>query len=64
MAANLNLKNTARTRAIGGDSNPDIFYIGEAGGAIDLAITPAGNVGIGTNTPTSKLQIVGNFIAG
>lgn len=30
-AANINFENPTRTRALGGDSDPDIFYIGEAG---------------------------------
>lgn len=63
-AANLNLKNTTRTWAIGWDSSPDVFYIWKAGGAIDFAITPVGYVGIGTSAPKGILQVVGNFIAG
>ncbi|HBB03700.1 TPA: hypothetical protein DCZ39_02220 [Patescibacteria group bacterium] len=30
-AANINFENPTRIRALGGDSDPDVFYIGEAG---------------------------------
>lgn len=63
-AANLNLKNTARTRALGGDSNPDLFYVGIAGWSRYLVIKPTGEVGIGTDNPDAKLQVIGNFMGG
>ena len=57
MAANLNLQNSLRTRALWWDSYPDIFYIGEAGQDILFSITPAGYVGIGTTGPLEKLEV-------
>jgi len=61
-AANLNLKNPIRSRAIGWDSDPDIFYIGFTSWSIYFAINPLGFVGIGTTQPTAPLQVVGNII--
>lgn len=64
MAANLNLKNPIRSRAVGWDSNPDVFYIGFTSWNIYFAINPLGFVGIGTTQPKANLQVVGTFIAG
>ncbi len=64
MAANLNLKNPIRSRAIWWDSDPDMFYVGLTNSSIYFAITSGGNVGIGTTQPKANLQVVGNFIAG
>ncbi len=63
-AANLNLKNIVRTRALGWDSSPDVFYVGIAGGSRYLVIKPTGEVGIGTDNPDANLQVIGNFIGG
>ncbi len=63
-AANINFKNTARTWTVGGDSFPDIFYIGIPGLNQFLSIIPTGEVGIGTTGPKAPLQVIGNFIAG
>jgi len=58
-AANLNLKNTTRTWALGAYSVPyDVFYIGQAGGNMDFAIDNNGSVGIGTYMPKANLQVV------
>ena len=65
-AANLNLKNIIRSRAIGWDSNPDIFYIWLPNGPIYFTVTPLWYVGIWSwnITPKANLQVVGTFIAG
>ena len=65
-AANLNLKNVTRSRAIGWDSSPDVFYIGLPNGPIYFTITPLWYVGIWSwnITPKANLQVVGTFIAG
>ncbi len=63
-AANMHFKNPVRTRSVGANSSPDIFYIGLAWSTVHLAMTATGWVGIGTHAPKANLQIVGNFIAG
>ncbi|MFA6514618.1 MAG: hypothetical protein WCT50_05070, partial [Patescibacteria group bacterium] len=59
-AAQMYFSNTARTWEMGGDSSPDIFYIGTPAGTQSMfAINPSGNVGINTTTPTQKLHVAG-----
>jgi len=59
-SAGLVFKNTANTWEIGGDSNPDVFFIDLLGsGQNALAITPSSQVGIGTNTPSGRLTVYG-----
>lgn len=62
-AANINLQNPTRTRAIWAFWRPDIFYIWEAGGTIDFVILPTWEIGIGTQTPKANLQVSWTFIA-
>ncbi len=57
MAANLNLKNPVRTRAMWWDSYPDVFYIGEAGKDIAFSINSWRNIGIWTISQDEKLEI-------
>jgi len=45
-AANINFKTTIRTWALGAHNNPDMFYIGQAGGTFDFAMDSSGRVGI------------------
>jgi len=61
-AANMHFKNPVRTRSVGANSSPDIFYIGLAWSTVHLAMTATGWVGIGTHTPKANLQVVGNLI--
>lgn len=58
-AANINLINTANTRMLWWFT--DRFYIGNNGISF-LNITTDGNVGIGTITPSDKLEINGNAL--
>jgi len=58
-AANIYLTNPFRTRAIGWDSNPDVFYIWLQWQPIFFSITASWFVGIWTNWPTAKLEIKG-----
>ncbi len=39
------------------------FFVYDALGGVRLAIDTAGNVGMGTSTPTAKLHVAGNIIA-
>ena len=61
-AANINLKNTMRTRGIWGDGSPDVFYIGQVGWPLDFIITPLGYIGIWTINPQEKLEVNGGNI--
>ncbi len=63
-AANINFRNTTRTRGLWWDSTPDVFYIGKVWSWVDFVITPLGFIGMGTDTPKANLQVVGTFIAG
>jgi hypothetical protein len=62
-AANIHFINPTRTRTIGSDSAPDLFYIGIPWTSF-ISIISWGNVGIWTNNPKAPLQVVGNLIVG
>ena len=64
-AAEIRLKNTTRTWSIYGDSSPDHFAIMDktAGEVHRLVIDNTGNVGIGTTSPVSELDVAGTVNA-
>jgi hypothetical protein len=56
----LRLKNTNRFWSLISDADPDVFMINEEGGSGPaLAIIPGGNVGIGTDSPATTLDVDG-----
>jgi hypothetical protein len=64
LASHIHLINTTRTWLIDSDSDPDGFHIIEGeGGPRRLTILPGGDVGIGTETPSEKLDVDGNIHA-
>jgi hypothetical protein len=63
-AAQIKFDTTATNWEIGGDSNPEGFYIMEEGGDQGaLFMRPGGYVGVGKTDPTSRLDVDGTVTA-
>lgn len=45
------------------DGTSDAFTLFESGASNRITVRPGGNVGIGTNAPSEKLQVAGNVLA-
>ncbi len=63
-AAQIELKNTARSWFVEADASPDQFVISKDGAFQDFVILGDGTVGIGTDSPADKLQVVGDVRVG
>ncbi|HTK82914.1 MAG TPA: hypothetical protein VL633_11520 [Bacteroidota bacterium] len=59
------VKTASQQWSIGSSQNfngNQLYFSNESGGAIDMAIMPNGNVGIGTTNPTVKLNVAGSGV--